>query len=286
MTTNFDHLTPEKEGVTLNIQDTLSLDVPNDLSDIADCYNEEWDDDSGQAHEIKNFIELTRDKNCLLDIGGNIGFMSLAFLINNNDKAKKYSYCIEPSKIGVHTLGRILVHNDKDTRLDNLYVYEIFMGDQQGKVEFLIEKGSNTLAVTYEKTDDPRFQIQTHGAPPSYSEMSTVDDFYRYLIDKRRLLPDVIKIDVEGYDYRVLIGAQKYLMIARPLMFLEVHRDLLNMYNNVAQNIWDFLTERKYDLYTLQKNKIEKISDYISLFDNISELRLVCSPTEGKPPWQ
>ena len=68
MTTNFDHLTPEKEGVTLNIQDTLSLDVPNDLSDIADCYNEEWDDDSGQAHEIKNFIELTRDKNCLLDI--------------------------------------------------------------------------------------------------------------------------------------------------------------------------------------------------------------------------
>ena len=34
------------------------------------------------------------------------------------------------------------------------------------------------------------------------------------------------------------------------------------------------------------KNKIEKISDYISLFDNISELRLVCSPTEGKPPWQ
>ena len=48
MTTNFDHLTPEKEGVTLNIQDTLSLDVPKELADIADCYNEEWDDESGQ----------------------------------------------------------------------------------------------------------------------------------------------------------------------------------------------------------------------------------------------
>tara|TARA_R100000234_G_C4978861_1_gene169764 strand:+ start:307 stop:1167 length:861 start_codon:yes stop_codon:yes gene_type:complete len=286
VTTNFDHLTPKKEGATLNIQDTLTLDVPNDLSDIADCYNEEWDSDSGQAHEIKNFIELTKDRNCLLDIGGNIGFMSLTFLINNNDDAKKYSYCIEPSKVGVHTLGRILVHNDKDDRLDNVYVYEVFMGEKQKQCEFLIERGSNTLSVTYERKDDPRFKIETNGADPSYSEMSTVDDFYRYLINKQRPLPDTIKIDVEGYDYRVLLGGEKYLMIARPLMFLEVHRDLLNMYNDVAQNIWDFLIERNYNLYTLQKNKIENLDEYVSLFNNTSELRLVCSPTEGKSPWQ
>ena len=75
-------------------------------------------------------------------------------------------------------------------------------------------------------------------------------------------------------------------MIARPLMFLEVHRDLLNMYNDVAQNIWDFLIERNYNLYTLQKNKIENLDEYVSLFNNTSELRLVCSPTEGKSPWQ
>lgn len=286
MTTNFDHLTPKKEGVTLNIQDTLSLDVPSDLSDIADCYNEEWDSDSGQAHELKNFIELTKDRECLLDVGGNIGFMSLAFLVNNNDDARKYAYCIEPSKTGLQTLGRILVHNDKDDRLDNVHVYEIFMGDKQGRVEFLIERGSNTLAVTYEKKDDPNFKIETHGAPPSYSEMSTVDDFYRYIIDKRRPSPDTIKIDVEGYDYRVLLGAEKYLMIVRPLMFLEVHRDLLNMYNNVAQNIWDFLTEKKYDIYTLKEKRIDNIEEYFSLFDDTSELRLVCSPTESEFIWK
>ena len=75
-------------------------------------------------------------------------------------------------------------------------------------------------------------------------------------------------------------------MIARPLMFLEVHRDLLNMYNNVAQNIWDFLTEREYDMYTLQKKKIDDIEEYFSLFDNTSELRLVCSPTESESLWK
>ncbi len=37
-----------------------------------------WDDESGQAHELKNFIELTKDRECLLDVGGNIGFMSLS----------------------------------------------------------------------------------------------------------------------------------------------------------------------------------------------------------------
>ena len=69
-------------------------------------------------------------------------------------------------------------------------------------------------------------------------------------------------------------------------MFLEVHRDLLNMYNNVAQNIWDFLTEREYDMYTLQKKKINDIEEYFSLFDNTSELRLVCSPTESESLWK
>ncbi len=286
MTINFEHLTPKKQGAVLNIQDTLSLNVPSDLSDIADAYNQEWDDESGQAHELKNFIELTRDRECLLDVGGNIGFMSLTFLVNNNDDARKYAYCVEPSKVGVATLGRILVHNDKDDRLDNVYVYEVFMGDKEGQCEFLLERGSNTLSVTYEKKDDPRFKIDKGGAPPSYSQMSTVDDFYRYTIDKQRKLPDTIKIDVEGYDYRVLLGADKYLMIARPLMFLEVHRDLLNMYNDVAQNIWDFLSERQFDMYTLQRKKIESLDEYISLFDNTSELRLVCSPTESEMPWK
>jgi len=70
------------------------------------------------------------------------------------------------------------------------------------------------------------------------------------------------------------------------LMFLEVHRDLLNMYNNVAQNIWDFLTEREYDMYTLQRKKINDIEEYFSLFDNTSELRLVCSPTESESLWK
>ena len=116
--------------------------------------------------------------------------------------------------------------------------------------------------------------------------MSTVDDFYRYIIDKNRPSPDTIKIDVEGYDYRVLLGAEKYLMIVRPLMFLEVHRDLLNMYNNVAQNIWDFLTEKKYDIYTLKEKRIDNIEEYFSLFDDTSELRLVCSPTESEFIWK
>ena len=286
MTTNFDHLTPEKEGVTLNIQDTLSLDVPKELADIADCYNEEWDEKDGQAHELKNFIQLTKDRKCLLDVGGNIGFMSLVFAINNNDDARKVSYCIEPSKVGIATLGKILVHNEKDERLDNITTYEVFMGDRSGQCEFLVERGSMTLSVTYEKQDDPNFQIDRQGAPPSYSQMYTIDDFFRYLIEKKREIPDTIKIDVEGYDYRVLLGASNYLMIARPLMFLEVHRDLLPLYNNVAQNVYDFLFDKSYDIYTIQKERVENLDQYFSLFDNTSELRLVCSPTESESLWK
>ena len=39
-------------------------------------------------------------------------------------------------------------------------------------------------------------------------------------------------------------------------------------------------------MYTLQRKKINDIEEYFSLFDNTSELRLVCSPTESESLWK
>ena len=49
-----------------------------------------------------------------------------------------------------------------------------------------------------------------------------------FVIDSGILLPDIIKIDVEGYEYQVLQGAMNLINTHRPKIILEVHsKDLL-----------------------------------------------------------
>lgn len=43
----------------------------------------------------------------------------------------------------------------------------------------------------------------------------------------RRLPPTLLKIDVEGYEDQVLAGAREALQEYRPVVFREVHRDLM-----------------------------------------------------------
>ena len=76
-----------------NIQNELQIELPDSLSGSVDMFNTEWDEDTGQAWEMKNFIELTKDKKNLWDVGAHIGFFSFTFLVNNNDDATKNIRC-------------------------------------------------------------------------------------------------------------------------------------------------------------------------------------------------
>jgi len=46
-------------------------------------------------------------------------------------------------------------------------------------------------------------------------------------IEQHGLEPDLLKIDVEGYEYEVLLGAKRLLEQRKPPICLELHLDLL-----------------------------------------------------------
>jgi FkbM family methyltransferase len=53
--------------------------------------------------------------------------------------------------------------------------------------------------------------------------MTTVD----HEVDTLGIVPDLLKIDVEGYEYEVLQGAKRLLCERKPVLCLELHLDLL-----------------------------------------------------------
>jgi FkbM family methyltransferase len=267
-----------------NIQDVLEIDLPDSMADSVDIFNNEWDLETGQAWEMNNFIKLTKDKKTLWDIGGHIGFFSFVFLINNNDNRSKNIRCFEPSPWNNDTFRKIVDHNAADTRYDNLKLFSLLVGEKDDEKNFIIEQEAKTMAILYER-DDPFYRVETLDDTPWAEKekirMQPLDKYWFHCIEEKDSIADTVKIDVEGYEYRVLQGATNFFNQIRPLLFLEVHPHLLNMYNNTILNLYDIVTkEIKYNFFDNKLGLIKSKDEYIKLFSNKEEIRLVCLPQE------
>ena len=280
-----------------DIQNVLQINLPEKHKDVVTAYNTEWDINNGQGWELKNFIELTKDRKSLFDVGGNIGFFSFVFCLNNNNERNKRAYCFEPSPFGLSSCVEILDHNDW---FDRVKLFPLFVGEKEEAVEILMEE-TKTFVVLFEKTDDYHGIVDRGGRAAGtmvsldnftwLAEMGAEDEKYGLDLifeDKRKKIHhnypgfkeefdmDTIKIDVEGYEYRVLTGAKETLKKYKPLMFLEIHEPLLKLYNADIMDVYGTLKDYKYKIYDIHNKEVKNEEHYNSLFLQAPQARVVC----------
>lgn len=95
------------------------------------------------------------------------------------------------------------------------------------------------------------------------------------LCQESEITPEVVKIDVEGFELEVLKGAEIVLGNAK-LLLLEVHPELLDKLSVRAADIFDWLVERGWRVNTLGGKQITR-SDFC---DRIHTFWTVCE--QGK----
>ena len=136
----------------------------------------------------------------VFDIGANVGFYTLLASKLVGPAGKVVAF--EPVPSNVAYLRRHLALN----AVDNVEVVEAAVSDLEGEVAFQ-EGASNSVG---------RIAEGGNLTIPSV----TIDA----LIESGRLPPPtVIKMDVEGAEYRALMGAKRSLIQHRPILFLATH---------------------------------------------------------------
>jgi hypothetical protein len=75
--------------------------------------------------------------------------------------------------------------------------------------------------------------------------------------EKLRVVPHVIKIDVEGAELRVLEGARNLLTHARPHVLLSVHSDELR------ESCLSYLREKKYEAEPLNGQSLQAATEFV-----------------------
>jgi hypothetical protein len=104
--------------------------------------------------------------------------------------------------------------------------------------------------------------------------VTTLDE----LVDRHGLAPDVVKIDVEGHEAKVLVGAERTIERFRPRLIVEVHPSELRAAGEHPSQIAAWLSERGYHIRTFADHRAAAISPLIDAqdFGSPSNHSIVC----------
>lgn len=165
--------------------------------------------ENGEKKVLEKFLSLIKKGDVIYDIGANTGVWSVFLSKVAGDQGKVIAF--EPEKESIQRLKE----NLKVNNISNVLIIEKALGDKNQKSKLFIgdTTGNFSLVNLYEK--DEKFQEV---------EIVVGDDCVK---DQNLPIPKAVKIDVEGYEYSVLMGLKNTLQNpACKVICCEVHLGL------------------------------------------------------------
>lgn len=202
---------------------------------------------NGIEHEQTHiFQETVKPGNILFDIGANVGYYTLlgSRLVGNSGRVIAF----EPVIQNLSYLERHVRLN----RLRNVMIISAACADSNS-----LAKLCSGINCATGHLSDPSQDVGSYQADDSvYVPALTVDEF----VAKSGLVPNVIKIDVEGAELRVLKGAQQTVLSAKPKIFLSVHS------SELRSTCLDYLSQKGYSVRPLNGD-VSQASEYLCSAD-------------------
>ena len=197
----------------------------------------------GAVEEFLGFMNVASKAKILWDVGALFGFFSLAFALKG---AERRALAFEPNPISRAKLDECL-HLNPTAKVE---VFDFPVGLPDKVVEF--ECGFHYTAVT-ESPARPGEKGSAQKETVALKTMS-IDE----LIERNFAPPDIIKIDVEGHEFDVLLGARKLLLAKKPILSVELHPDLLARRGTSGLAIAEYLEDAGYVIYDTGLKRVKK----------------------------
>lgn len=198
-----------------------------------------------ESHLLNIVRKYVEKSEVILDIGCHVGTHSISYSnINPNVKI----YCFEPSPPTYEVLIKNIEHNNLTNSIfpDNKAVGHKFM-----KVQMNNHIGNELLV--YDVNTSINYGGLNLGIGGDIVDMINIDE---YFLDKN-LNINYIKIDVEGAEKLVILGAKKIIEKYRPVILYEknhrvITKDMISMMNltntEIEFNIENYLISIDYTL--------------------------------------
>ena len=186
-----------------------------------------------EAGPIDRLKDFAPDGCLVIDVGANVGFFSLRFARWVGESGEVIA--IEPEARNYDSLISALGRANVLNRVHAL------------KAVAAAAPGTMLLEINPLHPADHKLSRDGSGLPVS---AVTLDELVQ---DKRHQRPALVKIDVQGAEMLVLMGASGILETAAPALFIELHEEGLNKFGTSVSAILDHLWQYGYEPYWLMR---------------------------------
>ena len=182
-----------------------------------------------QLSKLCHWLQKEIDRNIkVIDVGANIGDT-----VRNIGNKRAYYLCIE----GDHSFSKFVRPNLRGYDFD---IEEVFLGDKKSSSTYCFESSNGTGHLSKTNSLDNGISL------------NTLDDLLETKYSNKVF--DLIKIDTDGFDFKILRGAQNCLQKQHPLVFFEWDRQYCNDQGEAPLSIFSFLNENGYSECVLFDN--------------------------------
>lgn len=158
----------------------------------------------------------------IIDVGANIGFTTLVFAKLTGENGKVISY--EPDPINYENC----LNNIRSNPFSNIGLKKLGLGSTSGEFELVV--------ITESNRGGNRIQIGENKNNSNLIKVTTLDS--EVLTEKKI---DLIKIDVEGFEFEVLKGAKQVLKRDYPIVFCEIDDNYLKLQGSSIKELLSFM---------------------------------------------
>jgi FkbM family methyltransferase len=189
---------------------------------------------------------LGRSLQCVIDVGAHVGQTAVR-IADANPLAIIYSF--EPDPRSYAQLARA-VH-----RSDRVHAINAAVGDEDGEATLFVNRFSQTNSLLKTAAGAERFLVDPGQMTLEAQTRVPLVTLDRFCADRSIESVDLLKIDAQGYELRVLDGARE--LIARgqiPLVYLEVSFVPYYEGQPLFPEVYTYLYERAYRLVWLYES--------------------------------
>ena len=228
----------------------LELNLQDDLSRM--WYY--WGYDGYERGTTRLFCKLVRSKSCVFDVGANIGYYTMLAASLMDGRGEVHAF--EPWR----DVCRWLLHNAKLNGFRDLHINQMAFSDKDGQELLFLPQNlawSNASLVKGFTNQNEHVVVETIRVD-TYCARNCIRSM------------DLLKIDVEGSELKVLRGMGVFLDTWLPDIICEVLQPFENDLN-------DFFLNKAYRKFLITNNGLEEV-DRIKAHPQYRDYYLSCAP--------
>lgn len=221
-----------------------------------------WDGIEGfEFNSVKIFCEVLKNSDVFFDIGANIGYYSLLASAIKNKNIEVYAFEPMPSAFD------FLKKNIEINQFFNIKPQKLALSNEKGTAMFYSILNEKFKEIPQLTGDGGLSQFQSGQRTKVNFEVKidTLNNFVSEHLGTRKI--DLIKLDTEANEHRVLSGADTILKDHRPLIQCEVLKNQIEKEIEIVMSKYDYMYFRATDKGLVLVNSfLSNNSDFVDYY--------------------